>query len=622
MKRLAIYFFYDKNGIVREYVTYFLSHLKEYCDELCVVVNAPLDEHGEKCLKNNCDRLLVRDNVGFDAWAYKHAIESYGYNLIKQYDELVLCNFTSYGPIHPFEEMFQRMGTINCDFWGLNRHPSQNVQLGKDKNSAIVSHIQSHFMVFRKSLLEKKCFQRYWETLSPINSYIEAIVNHELRCTQYFERLGFLSETYLDSKKYDQKINGNASILCADTQLIEDRSPLLKRKVFFIENEQWLDTAIGHVAADCLDYIQSETDYDVNLILQDLIETQKMSTIRNSLHLNYFLSKNRLIETAKVIPKCALILFVYYEDLVEYCLKYVQSMPSSSRIYIVSAKKDLLSVYEKSLKEIGVYSVETRLTPNKGRDVAAFLVCCSDVYEQYDYICCMHDKKTEQLSNRLKGEEFAYHCFENNLASSIFVQNVLSTFRDNPKLGMLVPPTIAFADYYPLLGNEMTINRKYMEEVYTKLNLRVPFDDAPVAAFGSMFWVRGKAFKSIFNYSWDYDDFPKEPLPADGSISHGLERMYQMSVQNDGYYVGWLATEQYAKCFSDNMVYMLSRLNKVLVAQYGWHNFRTILRCVQFNGQVGLKFKIFQVLVEIHSRYFSRLNPVWLKKLVKKVLLD
>ena len=48
MKRVAIYFFYDKNGIVDKYVNYFLEDLKKNLDRLIIVCNGKLTSKGRE----------------------------------------------------------------------------------------------------------------------------------------------------------------------------------------------------------------------------------------------------------------------------------------------------------------------------------------------------------------------------------------------------------------------------------------------------------------------------------------------------------------------------------------------------------------------------------------------
>lgn len=44
MKRLGIYFFFDKDGIVDKYVDYVLEDLTKHVDKLIVVCNGQLNE--------------------------------------------------------------------------------------------------------------------------------------------------------------------------------------------------------------------------------------------------------------------------------------------------------------------------------------------------------------------------------------------------------------------------------------------------------------------------------------------------------------------------------------------------------------------------------------------------
>ena len=619
-KRLGIYFFFNKDGVVGDYVTYYLKKLREHCSEICVVVNAPLTTEGRMALEKNADRLLVRENKGYDSWAYKYAIENYGYERLKSYDELILSNFTCYGPIFPFDELFKEMDSRPCDFWGINRHPEIPIFLTSDKNSYIYAHLQSYFLVFRSTILKDIAFQNYWETLEPVNNYQEAIVNHEIRCTRFFEGKGFTSSSFMNYEKYSAIVNDNASLLCADQQLIKDRNPLLKRKVFFLENIQWLENGLGHTAMDCLAYIKDHTDYDSRLIWQDLLATQKMSVLRSSLHLNYFLPKTVLLSEPKN-KKIALVIFVYYEDLVDYCYKYILSMPKGADIYIVSSKQELLNNYKSIFSNNSDYNTAFRLVEPLGRDVAGYLIGARDVFSKYDYICCVHDKKSLGTKKALVGQEFSHYCFENNLASKIFVENIITTFNNHPFLGLLVPPPINIAQYYFTLGPEFGANRKNLLLLYKKLRLTVPFDDSPVAPYGTMFWVRGGALKYLFNYNWQYSDFPKEPAPTDGTIMHAVERIYPLCVQQSGYYTGWLATEDLAKCYLDNNVYMLEEFNKVLLQKLGpTFNFRMIL--AYLNSMSGLTFKnvLYLFLAKVNQRYFSSFKLVLLKKLIKRIL--
>jgi rhamnosyltransferase len=148
MKRLAIYFFFDKDGIVGNYIIYYLNELKKVVSEIAVVVNGKLNDKERKKFESVSDKFIIRENLGFDSSAYKEVIISYGFEKIKEYDELLLCNYTCYGSVYPFKEMFDEMDNRKCDFWGINRHSELpiNIILTRE-DSKVQEHIQMYFVI-------------------------------------------------------------------------------------------------------------------------------------------------------------------------------------------------------------------------------------------------------------------------------------------------------------------------------------------------------------------------------------------------------------------------------------------------------------------------------------------
>lgn len=74
MRRLGIFVFYDKSGIVDGYVEYIITQLNKVLDDLIIVVNGDINEAGECILKNYSTQFYKRDNTGLDAGAYADVI--------------------------------------------------------------------------------------------------------------------------------------------------------------------------------------------------------------------------------------------------------------------------------------------------------------------------------------------------------------------------------------------------------------------------------------------------------------------------------------------------------------------------------------------------------------------
>ena len=119
-KRYAIFVFYDGEGIVDDYSTYFLRELQKVTDRILCIVNGKVTEEGIKKLQACSSEVLVRENKGLDITAYNLGLFRDGYDTLCSYDEAIVCNATVFGPFYPFSEMFDSMAKRDLDFWGIS----------------------------------------------------------------------------------------------------------------------------------------------------------------------------------------------------------------------------------------------------------------------------------------------------------------------------------------------------------------------------------------------------------------------------------------------------------------------------------------------------------------------
>ena len=161
-KRLGIFVFYDRDGIVDEYVTYLLRALRQELDRLVIVCNGVLQPEGRRRLEVFTQEVYVRENRGYDAAAYRAAFEQYlGWRQLEGYEELVLCNDTFYGPFWPLRTVFDRMDERpELDFWGLTVHARMEAGGWQESRyGCLPEHLQSYFLVVRSRLLHAQAFR-------------------------------------------------------------------------------------------------------------------------------------------------------------------------------------------------------------------------------------------------------------------------------------------------------------------------------------------------------------------------------------------------------------------------------------------------------------------------------
>lgn len=246
MKRIVIFCFYDVHGIAGTDTIKQLEDLYKIADYLVVVVNGELHNSGD--IKEYANKIIVRQNQGYDAGAYKTALNDRKVkDCILQSDELVFCNNTFWGPVvGSYIEIMKKMEKSNADFWGL-------VYV----ESPLKKQIQSYFMVFRKRIIESGDLYEY------MDDYIDENTDDYYEVCCLFEDGIF---EYLISKgyQYDAVIKQiSCSIFANPYQLMVcDQVPIIKKKCFSSRyyNEEKCLMALA--------YVYQYTNYDVRLILE------------------------------------------------------------------------------------------------------------------------------------------------------------------------------------------------------------------------------------------------------------------------------------------------------------------------------------------------------------------
>lgn len=581
-KRLALYIFYEREGFVSDYVKYYVKAMKEITDRLVFIVNGQIQPEGRKEIEALGAEIFNRENKGLDFGAWKEAILSIGFPEIEKYDELILCNCSSYGPVYPLSEMFTEMESRKCDFWGITKHPATGKPfIEGDPSTAIEEHIQSYFLVFTKRVVESNGFQKWWTELKSYSDWAWEIVNHEIRFTQYLYKCGFSYDTYVDCDKYfRQNCPFNLTFACAAELLKDDRDPFVKRKLFSNDDHVWSKTGEGYTPVDAMNALK-ESGYPVEYIISDVLRTQRMSSIKDALALTWVHEKAKSYKKHRLAAVC----YAYYADLAEYMTSYLLNMPEGSDLFIISSKEETLEAYKKALseqeREKRFGKVSFILKPNRGRDVSSLLVTFAPYAKDYEAFCFVHDKKSKQVPFTLP-RDFLRRCLECCLESSEYVKDLVEElFDESGHTGVMMPPVPYFSEYFTLGAETFDKNTEQLQALIKRLGLKVPFDDALMAPFGTMFWARTDAVRDLLDYKWKFEDFPDEPMPEDFTVSHAVERVVSFCAQNRGYFSKWALPEDFAEIYINNLTYRMREYNAEFNRIFGLNNFMghlTVLR--------------------------------------------
>ncbi len=565
--RVAIFFFYDKEGVVDAYIEVLLDGLMTHLSRLIIVCNGKLNERGKEIFSRYTKEVLVRDNVGFDVWAYKYALEYIGIEYIKECDELILLNHTFFGPLYPFEEMFDKMNGLDIDFWGITAHHEIPVDpFGTIEYHYIPEHIQSYFMAIRKNMLSSDVFEMYWKHMKPIKTYEEAIGYHEAIFTKKFADNGFKWGLYVDTRLTNIYTH-NPIAHCPEILIEKYRCPIIKRRNFFQKYEDVIGNSCGKSTVAAYSYIDKYLEYDVDVIWSNILRTQYLDDIVRNMHLNYILP-NRFaykLEECNRSKKIALVLCITQDRCTQEYVEYIKNIPSYLEVVVVYTQNISSKSIYNELKNISHQVVKMIHINNKSVEMFSdFIKVFHEIIDTYDLVCLVVD-----YGNKMNtGIKQDYISLENTLNSTCFINNVIYTFEENPRLGMLVPPSPNSGEYYSLLGWEWEDHFEQVNQLAKMLNIKVPIDKEhpPMIASESIFWLRTMAIKDFLQHAdSSIEDLLKGIIIKDRIYLKVIEKLYAFVVQEGGYYTGVVMSDEYARLEITNLNYYLETLNKKLI---------------------------------------------------------
>lgn len=366
MKRLLLYVHFHKYNQVSSHVLYQLEKLRPLFSRVIFLSNSSLAPDKENLLKEKglVDIVIQRDNIGFDFAAWRDGLDYIGYDDLAQYDSVTMMNDTCFGPLWDMLGYYQKYESdITVDFWGMTNNR---------QSKEFPEHLQSYFMVFKKSVIGSPVFTEFWKNVQDFTDVQEVIRYYETQVTTTLIQAGFSYQSIFDTRTEDA-----SHMLHADFSYYNP-TVILKKKVPFIKVKA-ID-ANQHIAPYLLDEIECKSDYPVELILSHMSEI-------NYPDFKYLLGR-KLLETKTLSnfssKKVAVHLHVFYVDLLEDFLIAFQNFHFAYDLFITtdqeSKQKEITKILNQ-YEQIGKIIV----TGNLGRDILPMLKIKQEL-EKYDYI--------------------------------------------------------------------------------------------------------------------------------------------------------------------------------------------------------------------------------------------
>ena len=509
-QRAAVYCFYDRYGIADDYVITYLKGLKKVCKRIVVVVNGLLTKESETGIRTVTDEIIIRKNEGFDAWAYKTGLEYIGWDRLAEYEEVVICNSTVFGPVYPFREMFDRMSEKeDLDFWGITFHPDLESTDVPNPYGYIPTHIQFYFVVMRRRFIKAPELRTFWDALSPINTYDEAVGLAETYFTKYFADKGFKWDTYINYRFGVDETTHYILLYDPYKAVIKYRCPVIKRKLFFLEPLFTYSNSIGEKISLLLDYIKKNRLYNTDMIYQNIIRTADQANFIDNFNFRYSLPTDHPVPSArKAYLDSALVVMLRNQNgNEEYCSSLQKELNGIISTKVVSLTGDI----EKNNKKI--------------RNVL------SKAVKEYKYIALWNDEEPKDYRYTVINHSNRNIQEMSMFASAKYMANVIGIFEKDSKIGMLMPgPSLSSA------GSSAPFYDRAKEIAgMTSLTVPVSFNrNRPVDA--GFAWLRSEALVKVMKIRTG----SVELAPNDKKV---LRVLLPYFVQHCGYAPGYISTD-------------------------------------------------------------------------------
>lgn len=472
---LGIFVFYSRRGEVNAYVRYLLKEIKKEITALIIVCNGTVTEEGRAYLTENCEIFWDRPNKGFDAGAYQDVILNFvGFNKIKEYDALLLFNNSFYGPIYPFGEMFSKMQIRNLDFWGITAG-------GNNDGKNTPYHIQSYFLMISNRILQSKYFEEYWKTQAECLTFLDAVVNFELRFTNYFMAKGFTCATYIERGSIEKCYDISCNILSRlGFELISEyKLPVLKKKCIMLDVKE----VVYQNNEDILNYIDLHTNYNVDFIWEDIIKEYTPYELNTRRFLRYIVSPC-VYQKSRKDTFVVVIYSAYYAE-------YINFLNLSSR----SAK--IIVLIDSNMNHEKVKGHECRAVKNENDFWNVFRNILSD-YKWCEKICVLSDSIWSQ--SIIDRNRTVVDICNKLLYSDEYIEEVQKLFEKHHRLGILLPETECSFEFWEHIGKKNRLTERHLE-ILTALQCESEsVKGEKILENCGCFWFRPYIFNFLLQY--------------------------------------------------------------------------------------------------------------------------
>ena len=228
-------------------------------------------------------------------------------------------------------------------------------------------------------------------------------------------------------------------------------------------------------------------------------------------------------QTAPPIPH--VVIHAWYVDVLDELLAQLRDAAFDHQLIVTTPQNNLDAVNR--IIALHAMTAEVVVHDNHGRDILPFLRIADRLINAgASLVLKLHTKRS---THRHDGDHWRREMV-NSLLTRERAKAIIDAFNERPELGLVAPE-----GHIQPLAYYWGANEQLVRSLTTRMGLAQPNVEDTVFACGSMFWIRLDAMRPILDCHLRPSEFEAEAGQVDGTLAHAIERLFSLSVLDQGY---------------------------------------------------------------------------------------
>lgn len=474
--------------------------------------------------------LIVRENLGYDFGAWRHAVEVLGgltnASSVSFTNDSILpipSNYIGEGA----RRLRNKVNNIDCDVIFLTR------------NQEVRPHFQSFFFTLKSEALAQGALDHI--AAVPVYRDKEHLIYEvEVHFSDLLQKAGMVVEHL-----YDLDVEENPTIHHWEA-LLDNGFPFIKVQlitagILDVDDDR-LAKRLGpdvhpllkaHVAlrsaAPAPSALSGPTGPQPSLPVKGMFNeygAQQATNPAPSLLRTIHLPLSGAMSAPSRLPKVLAIIHGFYTDLLPDVLEQIASLDIDVRLLVTTDTSTKVSIADELITNAGLAG-HAVLCQNRGRDVAPFLIEGAKYLDDAEIILHLHTKKSPHDSIYSGWGEFLR---ANLIGSREVALSILHLFKES-SVGLI------YSDHFPPV-NELRnwgFDFDHATGLLSRIGCEISADTPLEFPTSTMFWARREVIEPLFRLGLDYENFEPEAGQIDGTLAHAIERSLLYVCEHEGF---------------------------------------------------------------------------------------